>query len=188
MVSLVISAQEHVRRLHSPRFSCSLYQLATCRRLLCGATDGYISHVCELGCLTLLMGPPGKGISGGCRWSLTAGCLQLNTHYGVLLNPPPISKKVTHSVAQTFCLWLQHIFMHLTVWHSCPISCDCCYRSVFSCQQKVWKETELNFCKHPMHARKCFLHVLNVHAQIQQPCLVGTWPKAKGGSSILAWC
>lgn len=53
---------------------------------------------------------------------------------------------------------------------------------------KVGKEAEWNFCRHPTHARKCCLHILDVRTQIQQPCWAGTWRGAKGGSSILAWC
>lgn len=38
------------------------------------------------------------------------------------------------------------------------------------------------------HTCKCILHILNVHTQMQQPHWAGMWLRAKGGSSILAWC
>lgn len=182
----IVHAHQHVRRLCTPRFSCSLYQLATCRWSFCGATDDYIFHVQEVGCLPLLMGPPEEEIVAECRAPavefLPRECR------GILL--PTLKRSAIqrrgHFVSGSGAFLCTSL--SATVFQSAVTVVTGSLWAVHRALKRGRIEVSAGIASHCMHARKGFLHVLNLHTQIQQPCWAGTWTRAKGGLSILAWC
>lgn len=117
--------------LHTPRFSYSLYQLATCRWSLCGATDGYISHVYGGGGWPAIINETsGKEIVAGCR--VPAVEFLPRECCGILL---PALKRLPRQRRRHFVSG-SSTFSCTSLFGTVVQSAVTCHRSVVSCPQR----------------------------------------------------